>query len=67
MDPQEFWIALIEKAYAKMYGSYQNIQKAGVRETMVDLTGGVTDRYKMDVIDTKKMIESGQMFNIMRE
>lgn len=36
----ETWVMLIEKAYAKYHGSYQNIVSGSIREAMEQLTGG---------------------------
>ncbi|KAL4224574.1 hypothetical protein ACF0H5_015274 [Mactra antiquata] len=44
-DPNEFWVALFEKAYAKLYGSYAAIQGAMVNWALQDLTGGITDSF----------------------
>lgn len=41
--PDEFWISILEKAYAKLHGSYANIQSGHTREALADLTGEVAE------------------------
>lgn len=46
-DPQEFWVAMIEKAFAKLHGCYEAIEGGMPLEAMVDLTGGLAERYDL--------------------
>ncbi|XP_042211063.1 LOW QUALITY PROTEIN: calpain-A-like [Homarus americanus] len=46
-DPTEFWVALLEKAYAKLHGSYEALEGGQSMDAMVDLTGGLAERLEI--------------------
>ncbi|OQV14474.1 Calpain-B [Hypsibius exemplaris] len=46
-DLQEFWPALMEKAYAKVNGCYENLDGGTASEAMEDLTGGIAEHYEL--------------------
>lgn len=42
-DPRETWVAVLEKAYAKLHGCYQHLEGGAVGQALADLTGGVPE------------------------
>jgi calpain-15 len=52
--PGELWVMLMEKAWAKMYGSYAKIEAGLAREALHDLSGAPTRYYLTDQITEKE-------------
>ncbi|CAH1270967.1 CAPN9 [Branchiostoma lanceolatum] len=45
-DNNEFWLPLIEKAYAKLNGSYAALISGQATDALTDLTGGICEKFK---------------------
>jgi calpain, invertebrate len=67
MEAQEFWIPLMEKAYAKLHKSYEILNRGSVTEAMVDLTGMVADKYDLTTPELKSSLESGQFWKDLKK
>lgn len=53
-EPDEYWAALLEKAYAKMCGSYENLDGGMTTDALVDMTGGIQESFEIKDMRTDK-------------
>ena len=56
---------MIEKAYAKLHGSYQKMCEGSVLDGFVDLTGGISESINLKNPEIKKMIDNGILWNLL--
>jgi len=66
-DPNEYWVPLIEKAYAKLHGSYEALHGGSMAQALVDLTGGISEKIYMESPEVKEMIEDGILWKDLKK
>ena len=66
-DPNEFWVPLMEKAYAKLHGNYQAINGGSMAEALVDITGGCSEKFDLRATETAELIESGTFWKDLKK
>jgi len=58
----EIWPILLEKAYAKLFGSFPNIDGGHACDAIAHLTNSLANSYSFDNEDVKKMYTSGELW-----
>lgn len=60
-DPTEFWVPLMEKAYAKLNSTYENLNGGSMAESLVDLTGGVSEKHNLKSPEVQEKFDTNNM------
>ena len=66
-DVNEFWVPLMEKAYAKLHGCYEIMDGGSMSEGLVDLTGGISQKYNLTAPETIELRDSGQLWKDLKK
>lgn len=61
------WVPLLEKAMAKLYGGYGQLEGGSLTEAMADLTGGVTHTYNLMDKHVDELISEGGLWRELQE
>lgn len=66
-DLSEQWVAFVEKAYAKLHGTYENLNGGSVAEALVDFTGGVSEKFLLTDPHVKAMVDNGELWTRLKK
>ncbi|CAF5128097.1 unnamed protein product, partial [Rotaria sp. Silwood1] len=53
-DKNEMWAPLLEKAYAKIHGSYQTLVGGEVNEALINMTAGLDENFSLFKLNAEK-------------
>lgn len=59
----ELWVSLMEKAYAKLHGCFFALDGGSIGDALVDLTGGVLSKLKLDSDEGEGLVDGGALWN----
>lgn len=60
----QLWVAILEKAYAKIHGCYQNIDGGIERYALYELTGAIHREIELSDPHTQALAASGKLWEV---
>ncbi len=57
----------MEKAYAKLHGCYEDLNKGSMAEALVDLTGGACEKLNLKAPETAELIENSMFWKDLKK
>ncbi len=61
-DPNELWLSLLIKAFAKLHGGYYKLMNGNVKEALIDLTGFPTSELLLRDTAVYDMMKSDELW-----
>lgn len=65
-EAHQMWVPILEKAYAKLHGSYGAIAKGNLAESLADLTGGVSETVDLKSQRALEAIRDGALWRTIQ-
>jgi hypothetical protein len=62
-EPDEFWAALLEKAYAKLSLCYENLDGGNTTDALIDMTGGIAETF--EIKDKRTVAERDEIWQVL--
>ncbi|GMI02847.1 hypothetical protein TrLO_g14068 [Triparma laevis f. longispina] len=62
-DKREVFVPFVEKAYAKLHGTYESLNKGSISEALVDLTGASCDKINLTSEKVHSSVNSGYLWD----
>ncbi|KAL1917767.1 uncharacterized protein VTP21DRAFT_3601 [Calcarisporiella thermophila] len=66
-NPREFWPSLLEKAYAKLCGSYESLETGSASMAFIEFTGRVSETIEMFGPHIKMRATNGELFKHLKK
>ncbi len=67
LNANDFWCALLEKAYAKVNGSYEVLDGGLTTDALIDMSGGFEERYSLKKLAASEACEHERFWQVLRQ